>query len=361
MKLLLLGDVCPTEYSREAFGAGDVKTLFGETTELFQRSDYSFVNLECAITQSRNQIAKFGPCLAAPPETAQTLKKLGVDCCGLSNNHVFDFGREGLADTVRALEQAGIAYTGIGENYEASRKNHYVERNGERIAIVAVCEKEFSYALEDRVGARPFDEYDTLEDVRQAKRACDRVIVIYHGGKEYCRYPSPRVYRLCRALVRAGADVVLCQHSHCVVTYENYQQGHILHGQGNFHFTKPNSFDGWFSSLAVLYDTAENTVELIPVVAGEDRIDLARGAEKEEILQGLEERNRKLASGEWKQGWHDFCVQNAQVYTNSIGKAMTETSTERQNALFSHYLDCQAHTDVWRELFPTYNLTNERE
>ena len=47
-------------------------------------------------------------------------------------------------------------------------------------------------------------------------------------------------------------------------------------------------------------------------------------------------------------------------YTNPIKNAFNEDSSYTDNHYFAHFLDCEAHTDVWRELFPTYNLTNER-
>ena len=359
MKLLLLGDVCPTDHSWDAFASANVEQLFGDTATLFERNDFNVINLECAITDSDKGIDKFGPCLKAPYKTAETLKKLGVDLIGLSNNHIFDFGKVGVRDTLQALSDVQLDYTGFGDNEEDSRKNYYVERNGQKICIIAVCEREYSYALPNRMGARVYDEYITIEDVRAAKQHCDRVIVLYHGGKEFCRYPSPRVYELMRALVRNGADLVIGQHSHCIATYENYQGGHILHGQGNFHFTKPFDFDGWFSCLAVEYDTVRNEVNFVPICADEEKIWLAKSEEKETILTEFAQRNEQLQNGQWRNGWHEFCISMKADYLYWLSKAAAKDSTPREDAVFGHYLDCQAHTDVWRELYPTFNQTNE--
>lgn len=255
MKLLLLGDLSPTYITAPLFEAKNLETLFTNTRYLFEESDFTIANLECALTNSEKEISKYGPPLKAPRETAEVIKELGIDCVNLSNNHVFDYGKEGIRDTLLALAQNGIDYTGFGDNYDDSRKDYILQKNGEKIAFVAVCEHEYSYALENRMGSRPYDEYDTIEDIRKAKQTADRVIVLYHGGKEFCKYPSPRLHKLCRAMIRNGADVVLCQHTHCIGCYENYEGGHILYGQGNFHFVKPHDFDGWFTSLAVNYDT----------------------------------------------------------------------------------------------------------
>lgn len=361
MKTLLFGDVCPTELNQALFAEGNTKELFSDAVSLFSDKDFALINLECALTEHDVAIKKFGPALKAPVGTADTLKKLGVTLCGLSNNHVFDFGIKGAKDTVRALSEAGLDYTGFGENYEDSRKCYTFRKDGEAIAVVAVCEHEYSYALEDRMGSRPFDEYETVEDVRAAKATHDRVIVTYHGGKELCRYPSPRLRRLCRALARNGADVVLCQHSHCIGAYEQYEGCHILYGQGNFHFVKDYNIPMWHTSLAVSYDTSTHEIDFVPLKRNGNGIELAKGEELKTILAEFEDRNRSLEDGRWKQGWHDFCVENFERYvTKTIGRAGIPDAEERHNDIFAHYLDCEAHTDVWRELFPTYNQTNEK-
>ena len=360
MKTLLLGDLCPTNTTTPLFETGDIETLFTDTLSLFEGNDVTFLNLECAITESKKPIKKFGPNLSAVPNTAKVMRQIGVNYCGLSNNHIFDFGIQGAMDTMKYLDEAGIVYTGFGKNYEDSRKNLIIEKSGERICIIAVCEHEYSYALEDRMGSRPFDEYDTLEDIRKAKAECDRVIVLYHGGKELCCYPSPRLVRCCRAMVRSGADVVLCQHTHCIGSYENYQGGHILYGQGNFHFLMANMPKIWDSLLAVKYDTVSNQIEFTPIVNEGCGITLAKGEQKAAIMNAFAERSESLLSGKWREGWHAFCQSVRENYFNAIKGACNDDSTDRDNALFGHYLDCEAHTDVWRELFPTYNQTNER-
>jgi len=362
MKTLLLGDVSPTKDNASLFSKKDTEKLFGDTVSLFLGNDINFVNLECALTESENEIKKYGPALKGPIETADVLKELGVNYVGFSNNHIFDFGKKGFFDTVRAFEKANIKYTGFGDNYEDSRKNLVVEKDGEKICIIAVCEHEYSYALENRMGSRPYDEYDTIEDIRNAKTENDRVIVIYHGGKEHSQYPSPRLYKACHKMVDNGADVVLCQHSHCIGCYENYNNSHILYGQGNFHFvyqktdSRPKTWNG---SLAVKYDTKENTIDFVPLVCKEQGIMIAKGKEKDEIMSLFNKRNQKLLSGEWRNEWHNFCETVREHYTNAIGNAFTENSDEYENGLFGHFLDCEAHTDVWRELFPTDNHKNE--
>ena len=364
MKTLFAGDFSPTPDNMSLFEAGDMKKLFHGVAPLFKGNDLNFVNLECAITDHDGKIDKFGPCLKTCKNTANVLFDLGVDVCGISNNHFFDFGKKGAMDTVAALDEVGIKYTGFGDNYEDSRRDLVIEKDGKTLCIIAVCEHEYSYALDDRMGCRPYDPYDTMADIRKAAERYDRVAVIYHGGKEYCGYPSPRLLKLCRAMADNGADIVLCQHSHGIGCYEEYNGCHILYGQGNFHFSEPSCTTNpecWYTALLVKYDTDTNEIEFIPIKSTDDAgIDVAEGDEGARILSDLAERSASLKDGSWKQGWHEFCESMRPVYEKAIRRAYVEEATDRHNHLFAHYLDCEAHTDVWRELFPTANLTNEK-
>jgi len=364
MKALLLGDVSPTSLTNPLFEAKQIDALFADTVTLFENNDINFVNLECAITDCDTAINKIGPPLKCCAATADVLGQIGVNYAGLANNHVFDYGVKGAMDTLYNLKRVGIGYTGFGKNYDDSRKNLVITKDGKSVCIITVCEHEYSYALEDRMGSRPFDDFDTLDDVRKAKAQYDRVIVLYHGGKEQCQYPSPRLLKACRAMAKSGADVILCQHSHCIGCYEYYDGSHILYGQGNFHFTKemptPYIDNIWNTSLAVKYDTEQNTIEFIPVIVTATGIELAKGDDKQKILDGFYARNKQLENGEWKQGWHDFCVSKKDSYQRAIALAYTDGCTQKDMQKFAHYLDCEAHTDVWRELYKTYNHTNEK-
>ncbi len=363
MKIMIGGDICPTDITAPLFEKGDINTLFTDAASIFEGNDINFVNLECALGHGGNKIKKFGPNLLAPVETADVLKKLGVNLVGISNNHFFDYGKPAAKESFEAFEKAGLDTVGFGENYEDSRKNYVVEKNGETVCFIAVCEHEYTYALPDRMGCRPFDEFDTIWDIREAKAKYDKVVVIYHGGKEYSAYPSPRVRRAFHAMAKNGADIVVGQHSHCICCYEEVNGSHLIYGQGNFHFVWDGRPDCWYTALEIVYDTEKNTVEFIPTVQDAEKkgIKLAKSEEKDAILKAFEERNQSLTDGSWIEGWRAFVEDEKWYYLEAIEKACTKDATERDNRVFGHYLDCEAHTDVWRELFPSDNLTNERD
>ena len=103
MKILIGSDIVPTEQTEQLFIDGDLRGLFGDVCELVKSADRTVINLECALTTSDKGIKKFGPCLKAAPKCADSLKNLGITDVMLSNNHVFDFGIQGLMKIKRLL------------------------------------------------------------------------------------------------------------------------------------------------------------------------------------------------------------------------------------------------------------------
>ena len=354
MRITICGDVC-AHFTADYFRNNQIDFLFNSVTNELKNSTRSLFNLESAITERETPIKKKGPNLKSPIETAKVLKEVGFTDCGVSNNHFFDYGYEGVADTMLALKQAGINATGFGANYEGARKDLIIEENGIKVAIIAVCEHEYSFALENRAGTRVFDPFDTIIDIREAKKTCDKVIVTYHGGKEYSIYPSPRLRKACKAMVKAGADVVLCQHSHCIGCYEKFEGATILYGQGNFHFTGDGDTDPLLQTGLIVHIDIESevSVSFVPTVVLENgiSIDVATGEQRQKILQKLEEDSLSLHNGVWREQWREFCLSIAERYYGNIERAYTSNAWESDNEIFNGRMHCEAHKDVIDELF----------
>ena len=159
-------------------------------------------------------------------------------------------------------------------------------------------------------------------------------------------------------MARAGADVVLCQHTHCIGCYEEYEGSHILYGQGNFHFLGLPDLECWFTGLAVEYDTASHEINFVPIRALEDGITLAKGEDKENIMADFEKRGEELKSGEWKNRWEEFAKSVMGAYCDQIAKLGTPGLSENDRLALGHYIDCESHQDVLRVAFKSWNFTN---
>ena len=116
----------------------------------------------------------------------------------------------------------------------------------------------------------------------------DYLIVLNHGGIEYYKFPSPLLQRKCREMVKCGADFVVCQHSHCIGTAENFLNGTILYGQGNSVFGYKDNSDSWNNGLLVkltLSDLEQKRIEYIPISA-KKAADLKFSVQAPKDLQG---------------------------------------------------------------------------
>ena len=116
-QLLIGADIVPTKSNVDLFVAGDVLSLVGEELlSRLQAADFVSMNLEVPLTNRAAPIRKCGPCLIAPPETAEGLQKINPYFFTLANNHILDQGAEGLRSTMDVLREKRIAFAGAGEN-----------------------------------------------------------------------------------------------------------------------------------------------------------------------------------------------------------------------------------------------------
>ena len=292
-KIIIGGDLVPTESNYKLFEEGNVKNLIGEELlEKLNKADYTIFNLEVPLTDEQHPIVKCGPNLIAPTATIKGLKAINPHFFGLSNNHILDQGVEGLSSTIKVLENAGIDYSGVGKNLDEAEKAFIKEIGGKKIGIYCCAEHEFSIATETEPGANPFDPLVSLDHVEALKKVVDYVIVLYHGGKEHYRYPSPYLQKVCRKLVDKGADLVVCQHSHCVGCEEKYGSGTIVYGQGNFLFDNSNS-EFWQTGLLIgLNENFE--VLYYPIVKAKNTVRLADEGKSKEILEAFYERSEEI-------------------------------------------------------------------
>ena len=106
MKLIICGDVLPQECNIKQFENEDIPSIVSNTVEeRLKSADIVLCNLEGPLTESDNPIVKSGPCIKSSAASAAGLKKLGIKYVSLANNHIMDYGDEGLKSTIKALDQ----------------------------------------------------------------------------------------------------------------------------------------------------------------------------------------------------------------------------------------------------------------
>ena len=295
MNILIGADLVPTESNAEYFVKGDIRHLFGdELVTVLNYADYRIFNLEVPLTKKASPIPKCGPNLIADTDTVSGYKAAGTDLLTLANNHILDQGTDGLGSTLKTLEDAGISYVGVGNTPIEAARPFIFECDGKKIGVYACAEHEFSLVTDCSAGANPIDLLESPDHVVKLKAQCDYVIVLYHGGKEHYRYPSPDLQKVCRKLVEKGADLVICQHSHCIGCEEKYAGGTIVYGQGNFLFDYSDN-ECWQTGMLVEIDD-DFGISYRPLVKSGNCVRLADEENRQKILEGFYKRSEEIKS-----------------------------------------------------------------
>ncbi len=381
MKILIGADIVPTDSNYELFANSDVDALIDKPLrDVLANADYRIFNLEVPLTDRETPIAKCGPNLIAPTNTIAGIKTIGVDFLTLANNHILDQGEQGLMSTIKVLSDANIAFAGIGNGLQEASKPYIIDKGQERIGIYCCAEHEFSIAEESKMGANPFDTLESLDHIANLRKKCDYLICLYHGGKEHYRYPSPLLQKRLRKIVEKGADLVVAQHTHCIGCKEDYMNGTIIYGQGNFLFDHSDS-DFWQTSLLLHIDTATKNTDYIPIVKKDASVALAAEKEAQEILRSFNQRNEQMKSASFVRD--EFTRFSENMLTSYImGEALiantfvfrafnkllggkpriwlTRRIIKKHRMRLINQYDCEAHHDVILTALKNYDGRNRQ-
>ena len=200
-------------------GAGD-SYFFENVVDIFSEDDLTLVNLEGPLTRSEDFREGQTYCISGDPEYVNILTAGSVEAVGMANNHRLDYKEQGTADTVEALEGAGILYA-----YD----NNYCmyETNGIQIGIVSVNE----------VGQGAGVEKYLQEGIAQLREeGADLVFACCHWGIEREYYPEEYQESLGKKCIDWGYDLVIGHHPHVLQGIEEYQGKFIIYSLGNFCF-----------------------------------------------------------------------------------------------------------------------------
>lgn len=267
------GDVNLGRQTGQKILDGEIDYPFTNIADTLKSADITFVNLESQLadlggeTQSPTSEYRF----AGPPEGAQSLANAGIDIVSVANNHMWDYGKARLEETLKALTAANVKYVGAHMDTEKVWEPVITGVKGKKIAWLAMTNLLNGY---ENAGASNYVAFQNgarlIEEIQKIKDSVDWVLVSLHSGAEYTEGPSATLETMCRELIDAGADAILSGHPHVPHKIEVYNDKPIVYSLGNFAFWQPFSFWTQNSFLAKLKLTEPHQVEyeVIPVKAG---------------------------------------------------------------------------------------------
>lgn len=373
-RIIIGADVVPTKSNTGYFEKGDIDFLIGEELkEYLKKGDFIAMNLETPLTEDKNPIRKCGPNLMAGTKAIRGLQAINPYFLTLANNHILDQGEQGLCTTIATLEKAKIGYAGAGNNRVEASKPYIQDINGIRVGIYCCAEHEFSIASENSPGANPFDPLESPDHVSDLKKTCDYVIVLYHGGKEHYRYPSPNLQKVFRKLADKGADLVVAQHTHCIGCFEEYHGAALVYGQGNFLFDDSGN-EGLETALLIQLDLDKadekisSAISYIPLRKTKETVRMAAGDDRKKILSEFVKRSNEIkVPGTVEKKYSAFAERMLGTYLiglsgnrrNFFLRAVNKLSgnrffkwyelkkyTKRDRLVCRNYIECECHREL---------------
>jgi poly-gamma-glutamate capsule biosynthesis protein CapA/YwtB (metallophosphatase superfamily) len=244
-RLLVVGDLMLGRRVAEANPGRPVRPL-RHLAPAVRDADIAVGNLESTLDDA-GPPQQGDDSFAAPPGTLRGLERLGFDAMSLANNHTGDFGEQMLLDTVLGFRRSSIAGFGAGRHLAAAGRPAVVEHRGVRFGFVGfnsigetpMAGPRSPGALSVRMPIRTASEIvrpdldHVLGIVRRLRREVDVVVVLPHWGDQYTHTALPVQSTVGRALVRAGADLVVGGHPHWVQGLERVGDAVIAHSLGN--------------------------------------------------------------------------------------------------------------------------------
>ena len=275
--ITLTGDILLDRGVRQVVEQKGIDHLFSAGIDsVFQTSDAVVGNLECPATKVHAPVFK-QYVFRAEPEWLSSLNRHGVTHLNLANNHSIDQGRIGLMDTKENIIKAGMTPVGAGQNQEEADEPVLLTDSPRRVWLIASLQ----LALENfsRLPDHPCVSQQTIETlcqrIAQLKQADPKcfIIVSLHWGWENHVEVVPRQRYEARQLINAGADCLVCHHTHTRQPMETYQGKPIFYGLGNFIFDPRRDLNSHGAMVRLTITEQGATAEEIPIVIRQCRPD----------------------------------------------------------------------------------------
>jgi len=273
--------------------------LSAKVRSLLADSDLTIGNLESPVTESAG--ARLG--LGASPLCADQLGEF--DVLSLANNHMYDCGDVGIADTMALLDRRGVRHVGVSHGEAAGINSVVVDVRGTRCGFVATTESDLLQGKDQQSRFVLTDISDPKVDhcVAQLRRECDFVTLLHHGGNEYIPYPPPSLRERIDELGEAGLQLAITHHPHVLGGQECLPSGTLAwYSLGDFVFDSGVDLRRRGGILSVtVSDSRAVSVDFIPTWASDDYVvDLAPPRQSRATNRSIARVSRRLRADHYR-------------------------------------------------------------
>ncbi len=348
MKILFAADTS-FHYMGDNYPGDEIAlSLLAEAKPCFDQADFSVINLESPIghREECTPIPKSGPNIMIFTPFKKCLEALSPSAVCLANNHTGDFGDPPIFDTLKIIREMGAEPFGAGANIEEAYESAKFEKDGERIALIGVCENEFGGATEKTAGSAGYSLGRLTRAIRASVEEGYKPIIFFHGGNEHYAFPAPSKKELYRHFVDLGASAVIAMHTHCPQGYEFYRGAPIVYSMGNFYFPAPagkQHFPVWEYGYMTQLSFADGSISLeaIPYRQTIDGLSLLKGEELAHFEKYMKAITAPIEDDELLGKYFD-----AWCFGRDTLTAYPICYERKEKAVVKNLLGCEAHNEV---------------
>ena len=224
-----------------------------ELREIISKADYASCNFEGAVRAMGKPGLKAGPHIEMSEQAAEWLSKLGFSIFNLANNHIYDFGKEGLKATLLSLKDKTTI--GAGLDFSEAYSMKVVYAGDTSIGCIALGEAEFGALTEisrSESGFAWVNHPYTDKFITESRKSVDVLLVQVHAGVEKTDIPLSEWRARYKQLTELGADAVIASHPHVPQGWEYYNGKPVFYSLGNFYFDSSSASDGM--GVTLLFD-----------------------------------------------------------------------------------------------------------
>jgi poly-gamma-glutamate capsule biosynthesis protein CapA/YwtB (metallophosphatase superfamily) len=263
--------------------------------------DLLFGNNETVITDYDTPFFKKRYSIRTPSDSSKYLAKAEFDLLQFANNHCFDFGVQGVKDSLKEFNKLNIPTLGVGLTEAEASRPIIIERDGIKIGFYGMGDGQNKIEQDGvTVYFNSLNHAKMFEHLAELRKKVDVLIVSVHWDNECIDYPTPEVQQLARKIIDAGVDLILGHHPHIPHGIEKYNNGLIVYSLGNFQFkcTVRPELDYSFIFKVELDKNGVVDYQIIPVMVGADsRPHIAVGQDAETILDFIKKVSEPLTAG----------------------------------------------------------------